>query len=53
MNFGTIPDSLLTIDLARAAGPAAYLVLLAVVVGIALGVAILCSLARCRLRAVR
>ena len=40
MNFGTIPGSHLTIDLAGSVGLAAYLAL-AAVAGIALGVAVL------------
>ena len=41
MNFGTIPDSHLTIDLAESVGLAAYLLPLAAVAGLALGVAVL------------
>ena len=41
MNFGTIPDSHLTIDLAESVGLAAYLLPLAAMAGLALGVAVL------------
>ena len=50
MNFGTIPDSHLTVDLAGFAWSAAYLVPLALVLGV-VGVAVLCRIGRRRARA--
>ena len=51
MNFGTIPDSHLTVDLAGFAWSAAYLVPLAVVLGIVVSVAVHCRIGRRRARA--